>query len=322
MSALLENLNGVAATWLPRLTAVAWQWSLFVLLAAVLLMLVPQARSPSLRYWAWQIMLVKLLAMPVLGFTLALAWLPAPVSQTLEPPRAIPVAADFGSRTDLVADDRSFAEASKSARRAASPSLGSVPRPRFTFPAWLVVLWAAVVALQFARLLWQKAALARTLDDAHPADEPIQRIVRQAASALGLAQPPAALVTEGDGSPFVCGVARAKLVMPRCVLASLAPPQLHQVVLHELAHVRRRDLLWGWVPEIARIVWWFHPVVHWVVFRLRLERELACDQWAMSLTSRDSADYAATLVHVASRSSIPIAAAALVVPATGPAPQP
>jgi beta-lactamase regulating signal transducer with metallopeptidase domain len=73
--------------------------------------------------------------------------------------------------------------------------------------------------------------------------------------------------------------------------------------LHELAHLKRRDLLWGWTTEIAQLVYFFHPLVWWVGYRLRLERELAGDQLAMAHSGHPPADYAQTLVQVVSHAS-------------------
>ena len=67
---------------------------------------------------------------------------------------------------------------------------------------------------------------------------------------LGLRRVPALVVTDLDVSPFVCGLWRQTLVLPCDLLAALDPSQLRQVLLHELAHVRRGDLLWGWLPEM------------------------------------------------------------------------
>jgi beta-lactamase regulating signal transducer with metallopeptidase domain len=92
--------------------------------------------------------------------------------------------------------------------------------------------------------------------------------------------------------------------MPGALATSLSPAQLRQVLLHELAHIRRRDLLWGWIPQAARMLWFAHPVVYWAVYRLRLERELACDQLAMTLSGKTAADYAQTLVDVVAQTSI------------------
>ncbi len=78
---------------------------------------------------------------------------------------------------------------------------------------------------------------------------------------------------------------------------------LDQVVLHELAHLRRGDLYWGWTIELARIIYFFHPLIYWVGYCLNLERELACDQVAMAVSGHAAGDYAEVLVRVASHAS-------------------
>src|SRR6266851_976413 len=116
---------------------------------------------------------------------------------------------------------------------------------------------------------------------------------------------PILLTTESDCSPFVCGLWRPRLIVPRRLLTELSPEQLEQVFLHELAHIRRGDLLWGWLAELARLFWFFHPVAHWASTHIGLERELACDQLAMALGRRSAADYALVLVEVVSHASQP-----------------
>src|SRR5262249_45415458 len=105
----------------------------------------------------------------------------------------------------------------------------------------------------------------------------------------------------GCGSPFVCGLAWPTLVLPRGISAVLGEAQLRQVLLHELAHLKRGDLWTGWLPEIARAVWFFHPLANWAAARIRLERELACDRLGLAHGGGDAADYANTLVRVAER---------------------
>jgi bla regulator protein blaR1 len=90
-------------------------------------------------------------------------------------------------------------------------------------------------------------------------------------------------------------------------LAALSRPEQRQVLLHELAHLKRWDLIWGWPVEIAKTVYFFNPLVYWVAAQLRLERELACDQLAMARSGHSAADYARTLVQVVSHASEPAA---------------
>ena len=115
-------------------------------------------------------------------------------------------------------------------------------------------------------------------------------------------------MVDSSGSPFVCGLRRPWLVLPEGLASLLGPDELRQVLLHELAHVKRGDLIWDWFPAIARMLFFFHPVAHWAAGRILLERELACDQAALRLSNRDEAGYARMLVRVASLASFPLCA--------------
>lgn len=128
----------------------------------------------------------------------------------------------------------------------------------------------------------------------------LSSLVQEVADELDVTTTIRIVVTEAIVSPFVCGLVRPTLVLPKNESTSLSDMQLRQVLVHELAHVKRKDLLFGWIPEICCMVWFFHPVVHYAVYRLRLECELACDQLAMLHTNSSSGEYADTLIHVIS----------------------
>jgi beta-lactamase regulating signal transducer with metallopeptidase domain len=165
--------------------------------------------------------------------------------------------------------------------------------------------WGAVVALQLGQLLVQRRRLSLLLREASPAGHDLVATVRGVAQDLKLARPPRVLLTAENCSPFVHGAIRASLILPQALLATLSPAELRQVLSHELAHVKRRDLVWGWTAQIARMLYFFHPVAHWCYWRIRLERELACDQLAISVGGDKAADYVQTLVRVVSHISQP-----------------
>jgi beta-lactamase regulating signal transducer with metallopeptidase domain len=51
------------------------------------------------------------------------------------------------------------------------------------------------------------------------------------------------------------------------------------------------------------MLYWFHPVVHWMAYRASVERELACDQIAILHSGATPASYARTLISAAGRIS-------------------
>jgi beta-lactamase regulating signal transducer with metallopeptidase domain len=168
-----------------------------------------------------------------------------------------------------------------------------------------MLAWAVVVIGQFALLLWHLARLRHVLKHASPAGAALESLIRDCAERVKLARPPHALSVDTECSPFVCGVWRPVIVLPKSLEQLLSDGMLAPVIVHELAHVKRWDLLWNWIPQIARMLYFFNPVVHWVAFRIRLEGELACDGWAMAATGKAPDDYADLLVRIVGRLSEP-----------------
>jgi beta-lactamase regulating signal transducer with metallopeptidase domain len=302
MQAVVEAINRLGAGAAPLVVAVVWQSTIVALVVAAAVYALRGA-SPAVRYWLWQIVAIKLLVVPLWSWSLAVGWLPAamPAPQVVEasPPAPSPNASP---RAEL---PRANVEPVSVATRTHAAAL--------TWRGGLFVAWAAIVLLQIARLVWQRVRLARILRACEPADLQLAEIVDRLGECLGLARRPRLLATDLASSPFVCGILQPALVVPRELVATLARADLEQVVAHELAHVARRDLVWGWIPEIARVLYFFHPVAHVACQRIRLERELACDQQAMLTSGRRPGEYAETLVRVlgiASRPSMLGAAAA------------
>ncbi len=98
----------------------------------------------------------------------------------------------------------------------------------------------------------------------------------------------------GFGSP-------AKIAIPDWLIQQLSADELHHIVLHELAHVRRLDDWTNLAQRIVGALFFFHPAVWWLQGRLALEREMACDECVLAETGNARA-YARSLANIAERS--------------------
>jgi beta-lactamase regulating signal transducer with metallopeptidase domain len=82
------------------------------------------------------------------------------------------------------------------------------------------------------------------------------------------------------------------------------------ILHHELAHHRRHDPLVRWIGSLLQMIHWFNPLVHWMIRRLALQCEQACDQQVI-LRGVASAQYAELLCRFASDRSMPAGALAM-----------
>ncbi len=118
--------------------------------------------------------------------------------------------------------------------------------------------------------------------------------VTAAARTLGLNQPIVTLECDVECVPSVVGIVRPRLLIPQnWRLWSLA--QRRCILLHELAHVKRRDVLAQFLGRLALIVYWFHPLAWLAVRQMRVERELAADDCVL-LSGQIPSDYADQLL--------------------------
>ena len=114
-------------------------------------------------------------------------------------------------------------------------------------------------------------------------------------------RPIALCVSERVQAPTAIGLRNPAVIMPDWLLEELAPTELHQVLVHELAHLGRWDDWTNLAQKIVKALLFFHPAVWWIEQKVSLEREMACDDAVLAET-RSPRAYAECLTHLAERS--------------------
>ncbi len=129
-----------------------------------------------------------------------------------------------------------------------------------------------------------------------PAGGDVQRQVDGIARELGLRRAPTTVFVTHRASPMIwCGW-RLRLVIPTGLWSQLDGPGRRAVIIHELAHISRRDHWVCWLETLVSGVYWWHPVVWWVRHRIHEEADHCCDAWVTWMMPKGRRVYAEALL--------------------------
>jgi beta-lactamase regulating signal transducer with metallopeptidase domain len=95
------------------------------------------------------------------------------------------------------------------------------------------------------------------------------------------------IVTKRVKSPALFGFLRPVLLLPVGMSEALSLDELRYVFLHELAHLKRHDIFVAHFVSVVQILHWFNPLVWLAFYRMRSDRELACDALVLSTMDAD-----------------------------------
>ena len=186
--------------------------------------------------------------------------------------------------------------------RVAMPSPSPQAESRAPWTVFLLAVWAAGAVFCLVRTGVQSSRFRRRLCDLRPVD--LGGLLEECCTALHLRRRVRVASTAAVDTPSLHGWLRPTLLLPHDFLDSFSRAQLRYVVLHELAHVRRADVLVSWMATAASALHWFNPLVRLAVSRMFEERELACDALALAALRADERPaYGGTVLAIAERSN-------------------
>jgi beta-lactamase regulating signal transducer with metallopeptidase domain len=147
----------------------------------------------------------------------------------------------------------------------------------------LITIWAAGALLVAGTVVRRSMRMSRRLSDVSDIHRPdLIALLDSARTAIGVRRKVKLATTSEIDTPSLHGWFRPVLLLPSQVVESFSPEQLRFIFLHEMAHLRRADVPVNWFIAAVHAINWFNPLVWLAVTRLEEDRELACDELALS----------------------------------------
>ena len=256
-----------------------WSWQmLLVLTGAWLALAIDRSRSATLRYRIWLIAILLAAALPLLNVICAhlpgpIILAPLPIVSTAAPPRdpIVPAAAPGFWWPSLV-----------------WPAL---------FATWVM---GAVVSLgRLAVSFWKVGEVKRAARI-----DTTSGVTAGCNASVVLPEDARAVpirLSNDIQSPGLAGLFRPVILLPADIISWTTSEERASILMHELAHITRRDHLVSLLQSILKSLLFFHPMLRYACNQLSLERELACDDRVLALGTEPRA-YAESILKAAERS--------------------
>lgn len=338
MSEWLPGLDSVTGSWMGALWRAAWEGTLAIALAWLVCRALPHL-PPGAQCWLWRLACLKLLVALCWTTPVELPLLPAPRTPPaaagpatggtrlppvgLQAPGAVVPGLALSSGAAPIppaarSDDSALPRPLlRGLRRLLPADSASVGRP-FPFTTALALLWATGALACGVRLLRDHAArraLERTSDAV--ADASLAACCRELSGALGIRRPPRLALSRVVAGPVVVGALSPIVVLPASAPAHFSTAEMRMLLAHELAHVRRRDLLWNWLAAATCGLFFFHPLVWLACREWRHAQETECDALATRATGAGASEYGRVLLRVVTQSPGRLSQSAVALCATG-----
>jgi bla regulator protein blaR1 len=162
----------------------------------------------------------------------------------------------------------------------------------------VALVWLGVVLVLLGRTVggwWMMRGL--VVAGIRPARDAWQATFTAATRRVPVRRPVLLLESSRVGVPTVIGLRHPVILLPAAGLAGLRDVEVEGILAHELAHVRRGDVLANLIQVLIEAMLFFHPLVWWVSRTVRHEREASCDILAADAIG-DARRYARALAHL------------------------
>jgi beta-lactamase regulating signal transducer with metallopeptidase domain len=167
----------------------------------------------------------------------------------------------------------------------------------YGFLAWAVIAVAGLARVALATLQVRKLRMQATPIDMQCLSVELQTLIQESHRSRAVTL----MVSKQIEVPTAIGFSRPAIILPAWLLESTPAEELKYILLHELAHLARRDDWTNLAQKVLKAVFFFLPSVWWIERKLSLDREMACDD-AVLAQSGTPRGYAECLARVAEKS--------------------
>lgn len=159
----------------------------------------------------------------------------------------------------------------------------------------MIMLWLAGVFVMGLILVVRFIRQKRLVVGSLPGDD-LLNLLKHCANQMRVRRIPKLILSQTVHVPMVMGVFNPSIILPEKISNLCSRSELTAIVLHELAHIKRRDLISIWLHQTVRVLFFFHPAIWLAGHEIKKEQEIACDELVLLSSAISMKEYASGYV--------------------------
>ncbi|MBN2589056.1 MAG: hypothetical protein JXA96_04285 [Sedimentisphaerales bacterium] len=171
--------------------------------------------------------------------------------------------------------------------------------PTIKIQGVLFLGWIVGELILFALLLQRTFFVKRIIAQSKPASSKLQDILNESCQIVGTGSKIELNVSQSLQSPAACGLLKPKIIFPSALLKCFSSEKLRTTMLHELAHIKRKDIWINSLQTFLQIFYFYNPLLWIANVIVRRTREQAVDETVLVYLGEKADTYSSTLVDIA-----------------------
>lgn len=126
-----------------------------------------------------------------------------------------------------------------------------------------------------------------------------KKILRSCTADMKLKSKLELLYSPQIGSPSICGIIKPKILIPKAEVDNINDKEFKYIIMHELFHLKNKDIIINWLITLLSILYWFNPVLLYGFHKMRQDCEISCDYQVVShLNKGENTQYGNTIIKI------------------------
>lgn len=304
---MIHNLNLLSGVWFDWMFSMFWQVSLLIIIITGIDYLIRNWAWPQIRYALWTLVLLKLLLPPTWTFSGSII---PNIRNEIESEASAVIETNSAAKENPQTLTQTFPptlnpteknQNEETLQPRANESV-STTSDNLNWEFYLMGIWVLGIIV-FSFILGKRISKIkkwhREQEKRKDIPEWFHEVLVKVGDKLSVNRLPAIVFSNEAFTPAVYGIFRPVLLLPDKYIDELTEEEAEHVLLHELAHLKRGDLIVHGICLILQIVYWFNPFLIWARKQMKHIREICCDITIANILREKTQKYKDTLINTA-----------------------